>query len=97
MAQWLTYKCKKCGYKVQTEPRGYYALMSGMFYNFKCSNCKSIVTIPSGGLSRDGELPKCPNCNETSGLSTWNPIEGHCPKCDGEMEVDRLYGVIMAD
>jgi DNA-directed RNA polymerase subunit RPC12/RpoP len=83
MAQWRLYECKKCGYKIQTEPSGCYGLMAGMFYNFKCSNCKRIVNMGIGG---DGELPKCPYCHETSGLSTWNPIEGHCPVCDGEME-----------
>ena len=97
MAQWITYKCKKCGYSIHTEPRGYYGLMSGMFYNFKCTNCKRIVNIPSGGLDRDGDYPECPYCRETSTLSTWNPIEGHCPNCGGKMSVDKLAGVIMAD
>jgi len=97
MASWVTYICKKCGYSVQTEPQGFYGLMSGMYYNFKCSNCKRIVSIPTGGLDRHDSLPKCPYCHETDSLSTWNPIEGRCPNCGGEMSVDKLAGVIMAD
>ena len=34
MATFRTYKCRKCGCEVQTEPHGHYALMSGKFYNF---------------------------------------------------------------
>lgn len=34
MATFRTYKCRKCGCEVQTEPHGHYALMSGRFYNF---------------------------------------------------------------
>ena len=94
MAQWRLYVCKKCGYKIQTEPRGFYGLMSGEFFNFKCSNCKRILKM---GINRDGSLPKCPYCNETSGLSTWNPIEGHCPKCDGKMKLFSPYWICCAD
>ena len=94
MAHWTTFKCKNCGYKIQTEPRGFYGLMSGMFYNFKCSNCKRIIKMGIGG---NGELPKCPYCHETSGLSTWNPIEGHCPQCDGKMKLFSPFWICCAD
>ena len=97
MARWITYKCKKCGYAVKTEPQGFYGLMSGMYYNFKCNNCKRIVEITPGGLAEMGYLPECPNCHKTHCLSTWNPIEGKCPECDGEMEADMSCGVWMAD
>jgi hypothetical protein len=42
-------------------------------------------------------LPQCPYCHESSGLSTWNPIEGHCPVCDGEMELFSPYFFANAD
>ena len=57
MAQLRIYKCEKCGYTVRTEPQGFYGLMSGMYYNFKCSNCKRIIKL---GLSGKGILPNCP-------------------------------------
>ena len=94
MAQWRLYVCEKCGYKIQTEQSGFYGLMAGMFYNFKCSNCKRIIEMGIGG---NDDLPKCPYCNETSGLSTWNPIEGHCPKCDGKMKLFSPYFICHAD
>ena len=94
MANWLTYRCKKCGFTVQTEPQGFYALISGMYYNFKCSKCKRIVDIP---LVKDDNLPPCPYCGETNTLSTWNPIEGHCPNCGGEMREDYLVGELLVD
>ena len=97
MASWLTYKCKKCGYSVQTEPQGFYALMSGMYYNFKCSNCKKIVAISANELKEMSYSPRCPQCGKEDGLSTWNPLEGHCPKCNGKMEIDKTSCMIMAD
>ena len=92
MAQWRLYVCKKCGYKIQTEPRGFYGLKSGMYYNFKCSNCKRILKMGIGE-----NIPQCPYCHETSCLSTWNPIEGHCPVCDGEMELFSPYCICSVD
>lgn len=96
MATFRTYKCRKCGCEVQTEPHGHYALMSGKFYNFKCSNCKKIVSISSTELAEMGYVLECPKCGEMDCLSTWNPVEGKCPKCGGSMmEVEGM--IIMAD
>jgi len=97
MAEFRTYKCKKCGSSVQTEPAGFYGLMSGMYYNFKCKKCKRLVTLSSKAIVEMGNQPRCPICEESQFFSTWNPIEGRCPKCDGEMEVDHSEGIIMAD
>lgn len=97
MATLRTYKCNNCGYTVQTEPVGFYALMSGMYYNFKCKKCKTIVSLSSKEIYEMCYSPRCPECNEENCLSTWNPIEGHCPKCNGEMEVDKSAGICMAD
>ena len=82
------YKCKKCGYIVRTERQGFFKLTSGVYYNFYCKNCKNIVSIHSGDIVKMGYLPRCPQCDETAhNLSFWNPIEGHCPKCNGMMVV----------
>ena len=97
MASWLTYKCKKCGYSVHTEPQGFYGLMSGMYYNFKCKNCKKIVALSADDIKTMGYQPRCPECGKEDCLSTWNPIEGHCPKCNGEMEKDKSAHMILAD
>lgn len=82
MAQWRLFKCENCDYQILTAPAGFYALMSGVYYTFKCSNCKRIIKMGVGG---GDNLPECPYCHETSGLSTWNPIEGQCPQCGGKM------------
>ena len=96
MAQFRIYKCRKCGYKVQTEPQGFYALMSGQYYNFKCKKCKTIVSLTADEIAQMGYSPQCPACGNFNHLSTWNPIEGECPKCNGTMV--RLKGpIIMAD
>lgn len=97
MAEWLTYRCKKCGYSVQTEPNGHYALMSGEYYNFKCSKCKNIVYISADELARSQYDVHCPICGDTEHLSTWNPIEGKCPRCNRKMELDSSRGIMMAD
>ncbi len=95
MATFQRYRCKGCGYEVRTEPRGFYALFSGQYYNFKCSKCKDIVSLSANDLYEMEYAPKCPICGNSNYLSTWNPIEGKCPMCNGEME--QIEGVIMAD
>ena len=78
-----TYKCKNCGYTLRSMPQGFYKISSGVYYNFKCENCKIVV----GVHSKDVYSNYCPKCEEHNCLAFWNPIEGHCPKCDGMMEV----------
>lgn len=82
-----TYRCKECGYIVQSLPVGYFELKSIMYYNFKCTSCKNIVSITPVDLTDMGYVPYCPQCYETHCLSFWNPDEGHCPKCGGRMEL----------
>ena len=80
--------------KVYTEPQGHYSLMSGRHYNFSCSNCKEIVSVPEESISPQGVTVRCPQCDHS--LSTWNPVDGHCPRCNGEMEVSNDL-VVLAD
>lgn len=97
MAQFKTYRCTKCGYEVQTEPKGHYALMSGAYYNFKCAKCKEIVALSAEQLAEQRYFIQCPECGKSDCLSTWNPIEGHCPKCGSQMKEDKNAFTIMAD
>ena len=95
MATLRTYRCKSCGYEVQAEPEGHFALMSGEYYMFSCKDCKEIVEISAHSLSQMNYAVHCPECHGEN-LSTWNPIEGHCPKCGGPLEEDPDE-IIMAD
>lgn len=96
MATLRTYRCE-CGYEVHAEPTGHYGLFAGEFYNFRCAKCKEIISISAEDLAKQGYLPTCPECGAMNeDIHTWNPIEGHCPKCGKEMkEVPGM--VIMAD
>ena len=72
MATWQLYKCNKCGYEVRTEPQGFYALMSGQYYNFKCKKCKEIVSLSSKDIGEMGYFPKCPKCGEDDKSERYN-------------------------
>ena len=97
MARFFVYKCKECGHEVWAEPQGHYGLFSGEYYQFKCDKCKEIVSISAQDLAEKGYDPHCPECDAgNEHLFTWNPIEGRCPKCNGEME-RKDDSVIMAD
>lgn len=84
MARWFTYKCKKCGYEVMTEPSGKYMLMSGEYQNYSCSNCREIVSLNISSVPLESK-PKCPKCGSDSILK-WNPVKCNCPKCNGKMQ-----------
>ena len=93
MATLRTYRCE-CGYEVQTEPTGHYGLMSGEYYNFRCSKCKQIISISADDLASQGYFPTCPECGaKNEKIHNWNPIEGRCPKCGKKMKV--VPGMIM--
>lgn len=87
MAYLPVYKCKDCGYAVAASDCGFYLIESGINYHFRCSTCMSIVTLSSDYLVVKGYYPRCPECHSDS-LSTWNPDDGRCPRCEGEMEID---------
>lgn len=71
--------------------KGYEALMFGTKYYFFCSHCKEIVKVPL-----QEQYPECPICGRMDGLRTWNPVEGHCPKC-GHSKLTETGEIIMAD
>ena len=96
MAFLFTYRCMDCGYEILSDPRGYYWVESGIQYQFKCLRCEKIVTLSSDYLGAKGYYPRCPHCQYDL-LSTWNPEEGHCSQCDGEMIIDPSKGVIRVD
>lgn len=97
MATLLTYKCSKCGYSVATNALGHYSLMMGEVYNFKCPACKKIVTLSADELAKGRYHICCPECGNSKNLSTWNPIEGRCPKCGEAMELDKSKWMMFAD
>ncbi len=93
MAILHTYCCPKCGYEVRSNPKGYDSLMSGLFFYFKCEDCKNIVTIHKSKMA--GYMLTCPKCEGREGLSSWNPIDCSCPKCGEKME--NTGNTILAD
>ena len=95
MATLRRYKCDKCGYTVMKDIKGHYSLMSGEYYNFSCQKCKQIVSISARELNDMGYFPRCPRCESKETLYTWNPRDGRCPKCKGEMKP--MPGEIEAD
>lgn len=95
MASLRFYKCCNCNYNIATDPRGFYSIMSGMLYEFKCSKCKAIVHIHSTEFGKYGAC--CPRCGNQEYLSTWNPIEGKCPKCGGTMKTDNSMETLQVD
>lgn len=87
MAEFNRYVCKECGHEIETDPHGHYSLMSGEYFDFYCEKCKDIVNLSSKEIVAMGYFIKCPKCGN-EGLYTWNAKDGHCPKCNGELEVD---------
>lgn len=77
MATYYTYRCSHVGNKA-----GFDGIMAGLVVDFKCGHCKEIVSV----LMHDNMFyVDCPFCKRRV-VSTWNPIDGHCPKCGGKME-----------
>ncbi len=82
MAAYHTYRCSCCSYEHVGNGAGFDGIMAGLVVDFKCDHCKEIVSV----LMHDHMFyVDCPNCRKRV-VSTWNPIDGHCPKCGGKME-----------
>ncbi len=84
MATLHIYCCPNCEHEVCVNPRGYDYLMRGPVIDFKCKHCKEIYSILAEDILHEWPL-KCPECGNEE-LSTWNPIDGTCPKCGTRME-----------
>lgn len=81
-----TYKCNNCGYTLRSAPQGFFKLPSDVYYNFKCEKCRNIISVCSRDISHMDYVDYCPVCEDSQSFAFWNPIEGHCPKCNGKME-----------
>lgn len=82
----------QCGYELLANKAGFDAVVKGLMFNFKCNHCQEIVNVLIN--ERMVEV-KCPHCNNEV-TSTWNPIDGRCPKCEGQVE-PLLDTIILAD
>ncbi len=82
MGKFSKFKCKDCGYTIACNPTGFTGIMAGLLVHFKCDHCKEIV---SQLIAERRFWVRCPNCGEEV-TSTWNPIDGKCPKCNGTMK-----------
>ncbi|MCM1066876.1 MAG: hypothetical protein NC418_04785 [Muribaculaceae bacterium] len=95
MAQLVLYRCKNCGYEVASEPYGHFATMQGEFYNFRCYSCREIVVFSALELAKaNKDILKCPDCGGQE-LACWSPLNGKCPKCDGELEQEQGYAMMV--
>lgn len=93
MATYYEYKCKGCGYTVNTNPKGHGMIMMGEQHTYHCGDCQEIVHV----LYPYGEKPEkivCPECG-SGNLKKWNPKTGKCPKCGGVME--KTGTILMVD
>ncbi len=54
---------------------------------------KSRKSIPEPELFEEHEII-CPKCNAKTGLEKWDHINRPCPRCDGNMETNRLWFVM---
>lgn len=97
MATIVPYRCKQCNHKVQACPNGFSALMTTTLFYFKCEECQEIVALDLQDITEQRGILTCPECGDIGTLSTWNPVEGRCPKCGGEMEQDPEGCIMMAD
>lgn len=92
MATYHKYICPDCGYEIWANPQGFDALRSGLLINFRCDNCEEIVSISPSEM--EDFWIECPECGERV-TSTWNPIDGKCPKCNSELK--DTEEIMMAD
>lgn len=98
MAEFYEYHCKQCGHK-EIAPEGGFAIKRATtsFY-FKCKACKEIISYSTEEIAeKQLSLICCPKCRALHSLITWNPVEGRCPKCGGEMEKPPLAFPIFVD
>lgn len=74
----------ECSFEINTGPYGHYALMSGDYYEFRCSRCKQIHDFSANEIAKLDYALTCPICN--SDLYPWNVTDDKCPKCNSALE-----------
>lgn len=82
------FKCKQCNYEIVASATPYVPLMSGLFAQCYCKECKTIVHVEAGeNYQIDVTQLKlqCRSCNNP--VSVWTPDMG-CPQCGGAMKQD---------
>ena len=76
------YGCDNCDFVTATEEYGYYAIMSGLVFNFVCKDCKKVFAKHVSEFHKYGI--GCPDCGGEN-VFTWNPVDGKCPKCGSKL------------
>ena len=83
MAELHLYKCKKCGWEIESPKDGTDILMFGGIASFICKDCNHVF-VQSFEFGGDDETnTKCPQCGSAN-TTDWKPKDG-CPKCGGEL------------
>ncbi|MCQ2959894.1 MAG: hypothetical protein MJ198_06880 [Bacteroidales bacterium] len=92
MATLEKFKCKKCNYEVMASSTPYVPLMSGLFAQCYCKQCKEVVNVEAGENYQIDVTQlqlQCRNCDKP--VSVWTPDMG-CPQCGGAMKkTDGFY------
>ena len=84
MAEYLLYKCKKCGWEIESPSEGADFLMCGGLSYFVCKDCKHVFGNSFEFGHEDEMSKKCPKCSSVN-ITDWKPND-NCPKCGGELE-----------
>lgn len=89
MAEYLLYKCKKCGWEIAAPSEGADMLMDSIVAYFLCHDCKHVFSrYFELGTIFEGAVP-CPKCKGHH-TKDWKPAD-NCPECGGELENQGLY------
>ena len=89
MATFYYFKCKKCGWSIESSKKEKdYTMLGGMAF-FKCEDCEDVFKSFFDYEHEDDIDKKCPNCNGEN-TSSWKPANG-CPKCGGKLVKNRDY------
>lgn len=84
MAELHLYKCKKCGWEIESPSEGTDLLMCGGLAYYICKDCKHVFGSSFEFGHEDEMITTCPKCG-SSNTTYWKPKNG-CPKCRGELK-----------